>query len=46
LLELGAGFTFIVAEYLTVLPPKGLLQSKLQEAITTARRRFPQAEAT
>jgi predicted nuclease of restriction endonuclease-like (RecB) superfamily len=30
-----------VAEYLTVLPPKKLLQAKLQEAIATARRRLP-----
>ena len=30
-----------VAEYLTVLPPKELLQAKLQEAIATARRRLP-----
>jgi predicted nuclease of restriction endonuclease-like (RecB) superfamily len=30
-----------VAEYLTVLPPKELLQAKLQEAISTARRRLP-----
>lgn len=29
-----------VAEYLTVLPPKELLQAKLQEAIATARRRI------
>lgn len=30
-----------VAEYLTVLPPKELLQAKLQEAIATARCRLP-----
>jgi hypothetical protein len=30
-----------VAEYLTVLPPKELLQAKLQEAIASARRRLP-----
>jgi predicted nuclease of restriction endonuclease-like (RecB) superfamily len=30
-----------VAEYLTVLPPKALLQAKLQQAIATARRRLP-----
>lgn len=29
-----------VAEYLTVLPPKEVLQAKLQEAIATARRRI------
>lgn len=29
-----------VAEYLTVLPPKELLQAKLQEAIASARRRL------
>ncbi|MGA1410794.1 MAG: PDDEXK nuclease domain-containing protein, partial [Prochlorotrichaceae cyanobacterium] len=29
-----------VAEYLTVLPPKEILQNKLQEAIATARRRL------
>jgi predicted nuclease of restriction endonuclease-like (RecB) superfamily len=29
-----------VAEYLTVLPPKELLQAKLQEAIATARQRI------
>jgi predicted nuclease of restriction endonuclease-like (RecB) superfamily len=29
-----------VAEYITVLPPKELLQAKLQEAIATARRRL------
>ncbi|MFN5301896.1 MAG: YhcG family protein [Pseudanabaena sp.] len=29
-----------VAEYLTVLPPKDLLQAKLQEAIASARRRL------
>lgn len=29
-----------VAEYLTVLPPKELLQAKLQEAISEARRRL------
>jgi predicted nuclease of restriction endonuclease-like (RecB) superfamily len=35
-----------VAEYLTVLPPKEVLQSKLQEAITAARQRLqlPQAD--
>jgi predicted nuclease of restriction endonuclease-like (RecB) superfamily len=33
-----------VAEYLTVLPPKELLQSKLQEAIASARRRLPSSE--
>jgi predicted nuclease of restriction endonuclease-like (RecB) superfamily len=30
-----------VAEYLTVLPPKELLQAKLQAAISAARRRIP-----
>ena len=30
-----------VAEYLTVLPPKALLQAKLQEAIRAARQRLP-----
>jgi predicted nuclease of restriction endonuclease-like (RecB) superfamily len=30
-----------VAEYLTVLPPKELLQAKLQESILAARRRLP-----
>jgi predicted nuclease of restriction endonuclease-like (RecB) superfamily len=30
-----------VAEYLTVLPPKEVLQAKLQQAIATARRRLP-----
>jgi predicted nuclease of restriction endonuclease-like (RecB) superfamily len=30
-----------VAEYLTVLPPKELLQAKLQESIAAARRRLP-----
>nr|WP_289501232.1 PDDEXK nuclease domain-containing protein [Gloeocapsopsis sp. IPPAS B-1203] len=30
-----------VAEYLTVLPPKELLQAKLTEAIAIARRRLP-----
>jgi predicted nuclease of restriction endonuclease-like (RecB) superfamily len=30
-----------VAEYLTVLPPKELLQAKLQAAISAARRRLP-----
>jgi predicted nuclease of restriction endonuclease-like (RecB) superfamily len=34
-----------VAEYLTVLPPKELLQAKLHEAIATARRRLPHAKA-
>ncbi|MDB9312832.1 PDDEXK nuclease domain-containing protein [Spirulina sp. CS-785/01] len=29
-----------VAEYLTVLPPKALLQTKLQQAITNARKRL------
>jgi predicted nuclease of restriction endonuclease-like (RecB) superfamily len=33
-----------VAEYLTVLPPKELLQAKLQEAIASARRRLPSSE--
>ncbi|MFZ4727924.1 MAG: PDDEXK nuclease domain-containing protein [Pseudanabaena sp.] len=33
-----------VAEYLTVLPPKQLLQAKLQEAIASARRRLPSSE--
>jgi YhcG PDDEXK nuclease domain len=32
-----------VAEYLTVLPPKALLQAKLQEAIRAARQRLPHA---
>lgn len=30
-----------VAEYLTVLPPKEVLQTKLQQAIASARRRLP-----
>jgi hypothetical protein len=30
-----------VAEYLTVLPSKELLKAKLQEAISSARRRLP-----
>ena len=29
-----------VAEYLTILPPKQILQAKLQDAITTARQRL------
>lgn len=33
-----------VAEYLTVLPPKELLQAKLQEAIATARLRLPYSQ--
>ncbi|MBE9256456.1 YhcG family protein [Dolichospermum sp. LEGE 00246] len=33
-----------VAEYLTVLPPKELLQAKLQEAIASARRRLPYSQ--
>ena len=33
-----------VAEYLTVLPPKELLQAKLQQAIASARRRLPSLE--
>jgi hypothetical protein len=33
-----------VAEYLTVLPPKEVLQRKLQEAIVTARRRYDSKE--
>ncbi|TYQ23836.1 DUF1016 domain-containing protein [Pseudanabaena sp. UWO311] len=33
-----------VAEYLTVLPSKELLQAKLQQAITSARRRLPSSE--
>jgi predicted nuclease of restriction endonuclease-like (RecB) superfamily len=33
-----------VAEYLTVLPPKELLQAKLQQAIAAARRRLPSSE--
>lgn len=33
-----------VAEYLTVLPPKELLQSKLQEAIASARQRLPSSD--
>jgi len=35
-----------VAEYLTVLPPKELLQAKLQQAIASARRRLPSTEQT
>jgi len=35
-----------VAEYLTVLPPKAVLQTKLQQAITDARRRFAAAPPT
>lgn len=34
-----------VAEYLTVLPPKEVLQTKLHEAISTARRRLHSAQA-
>lgn len=30
-----------VAEYLTVLPPKELLQAKLQDAIASAHNRLP-----
>jgi predicted nuclease of restriction endonuclease-like (RecB) superfamily len=33
-----------VAEYLTVLPPKELLQAKLQQAIASAHRRLPSLE--
>lgn len=33
-----------VAEYLTVLPPKELLQAKLQEAIASARRKLPYSQ--
>ncbi|MEI6330489.1 MAG: hypothetical protein WCP16_14725, partial [Pseudanabaena sp. ELA645] len=33
-----------VAEYLTVLPPKELLQAKLQQAIASALRRLPSSE--
>jgi hypothetical protein len=33
-----------VAEYLTALPPKELLQAKLQQAIASARRRLPSVE--
>jgi predicted nuclease of restriction endonuclease-like (RecB) superfamily len=33
-----------VAEYLTVLPPKELLQAKLQQAIASAHRRLPALE--
>jgi predicted nuclease of restriction endonuclease-like (RecB) superfamily len=33
-----------VAEYLTVLPSKELLQAKLQQAIASARRRLPSSE--
>jgi predicted nuclease of restriction endonuclease-like (RecB) superfamily len=33
-----------VAEYLTVLPPKELLQAKLQQAIASARQRLPDSE--
>ncbi len=33
-----------VAEYLTVLPPKEVLQTKLHEAIVTARRRLQSSE--
>jgi hypothetical protein len=39
LLELGKS-GIRVAEYLTVLLPKELLQAKLQEAIATVRRRL------
>lgn len=35
-----------VAEYLTVLPPKAVLQTKLQQAITDARKRFATAHPT
>lgn len=35
-----------VAEYLTVLPPKAVLQTKLQQAITDARQRFAAAHPT
>lgn len=40
LLELGKSGIH-VAEYLTVLPPKELLQAKLRDAIASARRRLP-----
>lgn len=33
-----------VAEYLTVLPPKEVLQTKLHEAIVTAHRRLQSSE--
>jgi hypothetical protein len=33
-----------VAEYLTILPPKELLQARLQAAILAARRRFSETE--
>jgi hypothetical protein len=33
-----------VAEYLTVLPSKELLQAELQESITAARRQLPMPE--
>ena len=33
-----------VAEYLTVLPPKELLQAKLQQAIASARHRLPTSQ--
>ena len=39
LLELGKAAIY-VAEYLTELPPKHLLEQKLQEAIDIARKRF------
>ena len=43
LLELGKSGIH-VAEYLTVLPPKDLLQAKLHEAILSARRRLSDPE--
>jgi len=33
-----------VAEYLTVLPPKDLLETKLQQAIVNARQRLRRAQ--
>lgn len=33
-----------VAQYLTVLPPKELLESKLHQALKNARKRFPKSE--
>jgi hypothetical protein len=34
-----------VAEYLTVLPPKEILQTKLHDAITNARNRLSATQA-
>jgi hypothetical protein len=43
-LHCGDNHCIYVAEYLTVLPPKELLQAKLQQAIASARQRLPTSE--